>query len=252
MIDAMTQPRTPRLRTAILVSALAVVGYMAFWFATTQVKVVRAAVPFGEDPYDLFASVAIVLLPLVGGLTAIRVARYGPSAIPAGPVATRVRLGLGICLALVSAALGAVAISLGAEPTTDDAVLFGVLVGAAVVGVVTVVAWLALAASRGRDAVIPDTAIEPDAIDDLVVLLPIPGTARTRLTVAADLLRRHRALVGLGGSLAAAAAAVIWHAVREGAWATPAAAAVYGGLLAAILLVAYGLTVGPLRVLRSA
>src|SRR4029077_12410534 len=129
------------------------------------VKAVRAAVPFGEDPYDLFASIAIVLLPLVGGLTAIRVVRYGPTAIPAGPVATRVRLGLGICLALISAALGAVAISLVAEPVTDDAVLGPGAVGASVVGLVTVVAWLALAASRD-DAVGPDTAIEPDALDD--------------------------------------------------------------------------------------
>ena len=241
------------LRRAIVATALASILYGLFWAATTQLPEIRAVSPFGEDPYDLVASVAIILLPLVGVLTAIRVARYGPSAIPAGPVASRIRLGLGICLGLVSGAMVAVWIALVVEPMAGEPSDVAILAGAAVVTVATIAAWAALAVSRSQavDAG-PSHADEPDAFDDLVAILPIPSGLRIRLAELADHLRRHRALAGLVASLAAAIAAVTWHAIRDGAWANPTAAMVYGGLLATVLLTAYGLLIGPLRVLRPA
>ena len=264
----MTQRRAARLRTAIFATAVACVAYALFWTVTTQLPVVRAAVPFGEDPYDFFSSVAIVLLPLVGGLTALRVSRYGRSGIPDGPVTARVGLGLAICLGLVSAAVVATAIALIESPLEAPSGLARLVVpGLAITAVATVAAWFALgrAASLGRTrraaaaseaaAAVRPTARagepEPDAIDDLLSVLPLPGPILRRLETVAAWARQHRVAAGIGAALAAASAAVIWHDIREGAWASPAAALLYGGILAAILLVAYGLLVVPLRVLRS-
>jgi hypothetical protein len=252
----MTDPPLPRLRSATLATAIATIAYLAFWVWTTQVPDVRAVVPFGEDPYDVFASVAIVLLPLVGGLTAIRVIRYGLAGIPAGPVADRIVLGLAVCLALVSAALVATAVSVLADQIeTTDGTGAVVMAAIAITSAVTALAWVALV--RAWDAMPTSDssgsiAMEPDALDDIVAVLPRDGPARAEVAAATELLRRHRSAAGFGAALMAGIAAVAWHAIREGAWASPAAALVYGGMVVAILLVAYLLLVGPLRVLRAA
>jgi hypothetical protein len=251
----MTSRTAPRLRGAIWATALATIAYVLLWIVTTQVADVRASVPFGDDPYDLFASVAIVLLPLVGGLTAIRVVRYGPSRIPAGPVAVRIVRGLAICLVLVSAAVVADILALVAQPIeAGDGIGPLVLVGVAATTVVTAVAWVALGrAATSMDAATAGTMVtEPDALDDLVAILPLPATVTAKVMTFGDRLRQHRIAAGASAALVAGVLAVVWHAVREGDWASPAAALIYGGILVGILLVAYLALIGPLRVLRAA
>jgi hypothetical protein len=250
----MTPATTPRLKRTIVATAMASVAYLVFWTVTTQVASIRAIVPFGEDPYDLIASVAIVLLPLIGGLTAVRIVRYGPSKIPEGPVAARILLGLGICLGLVSGAVVAAAIALVRTPMEADGVSPGfVLAGLAITSITTIAAWVALAraGATGTSLETGSADAEPDALDDLVAVLPLPRTWRGWADQATGSLRRHRTVAGLGAASFAAVGAVAWHSVREGAWASPGAALIYGGILMTILLVAYGLLIGPLRVLRS-
>jgi hypothetical protein len=53
------------------------------------------------------------------------------------------------------------------------------------------------------------------------------------------------------GGLIAGVGASAWHAIREGAWASPVAAVVFGGLIAAGVTGAYLLGLEPLRLLRS-
>ena len=246
----MTASSAQRIRPTILAVAIASVTYAALWLVTTQLPEVRARVPFGEDPYDLFASITIVLLPMVGGLTGIRILRYGPSHIPAGAVAARIELGLGICLALVSAALATAIVALWRSPM--DSLAIPLAVG--LVSVLTIAAWMSLArAVAGASTPAAGRAEpEPDALDDVVALIRVTDDRRDRIGRSAERVRRHRVLVGVGAALLAGVAAVVWHALREGPWASPAAAVVYGGILVAILLVAYALLLGPLRVLRSA
>ena len=251
MIGGMDHSWTPRHSLAVVTTAAAVAAYIVTWLLTTQVADVRAIVPFGEDPYDLVASVAIVLLPLVGGLTGVRILRYGASRVPAGAVAARIELGLAICLALVSAALAAAMVALWWSPMDGPGIPLAIWLES----VLTIAAWASLAlaitaGASGRPS-IPDET-EPDALDDVVALLPLTVGLRERIGHSAELLRRHRIFVGLGGAMLTGVAAVLWHALREGPWASPVAAFVYGGILVAILLVAYGLLLGPLRVLRSA
>lgn len=252
----MTSGTGPRLRGAIWTTAVATSAYVVLWVATTQVADVRAILPFGDDPYDAVASVAIVLLPLVGALTAVRVIRYGPDGIPAGPVTARIVRGLGICLGLVSAASLADVAALVAHPI-EPSYTRGLLVVTwiAVTAVATVVAWVALvrgAISLGSAMATDGTPTEPDALEDLVAILPIPASVAPRVTTVSDRIRHHRIAVGAGAAVVAGFAAVVWHAVREGDWASPAAAVLYGGILVGILLIAYLLLIGPLRVLRGA
>ena len=241
---------------AILATAVAGLAYAVFWTMTTQVREVRAVVPFGDDPYDLFASIAIVLLPLVGGLTALRVARYGLDTIPDGPVAMRVGLGLTVCLDLVSVAVVATAIALVQAPLEAPSGIARLVVpGLAFTAIATLAAWVALGqaiVARPTPAAASPDEPEPDALDDLLTVLPLSGAVRGRIGIWVQRARHHRAVTGVGAALVAAIAAVVWHSVREGAWASPAAAFVYGGILVAILLVAYGVLAGPLRVLRPA
>ena len=251
----MTTSGTVRVRAPALVVATASIAYVVLWFVTTQRPDVRAVVPFGEDPFDLFASIAILLLPLVGGLTVIRIVRYGPSRVPAGAVAARIELGLGICLGLVSAALAADIVALWQSPMERPDIPVATMFALAL----AVVGWVALvrsvmASPVGSPVVSIDldlSATEPDALDDVVALLPITGGLRDRIGRSAEPIRRHRIVAGIGAAVAAGVAAVGWHGLREGAWASPGAALAYGGILVAILLVAYGLLVGPLRVLRA-
>jgi len=247
----MTTSGTVRLRAPVLAVAMTSIAYVVLWSMTTQRPDVRAVVPFGEDPFDLFASIAIILLPLVGGLTVIRILRYGPSHIPAGAIAARIVLGMGICLGLVSLALAAAIVALVRSPMDGP----GIPLAVGLVSLLTIAAWISLAHEATGRATRPAPARaepEPDALDDVVALIPITDDRRDRIARTAERVRRHRTLVGVGAAILAGVAAVAWHALREGAWASPAAAVVYGGILVAILLFAYGLLLGPLRVLRSA
>jgi hypothetical protein len=251
----MTSGTTASLRSAIVASAVAACAYGLLWAVTTQLKEIRVVVPFGDDPPDLFASVAIILLPLIGGLTAIRVIRYSPSRIPAGPVAGRIVRGLAICLGLISAAVLADIAALVAQPIeTGESVGPLVLALVGLTAVTTGVAWVALA--RGVMSIGVTTAgvtePEPDALDDLVAVLPFSATFEAKVTTIGDRLRQHRIVAGAGAAVISGVLVVVWHAIREGAWASPVAAAIYGGLFVGILLIAYLALIGPLRVLRSA
>ena len=102
---------TRRVRDAANGAAVAVVAFAVLFVATTQIKDVRAVSPFGEDPYDLFASYAAIFLPLVAGATWIRsLAHRGP--VLARRVAGRIVLGSGIATLIVAAAVVADIVSM--------------------------------------------------------------------------------------------------------------------------------------------
>ena len=168
-------------------------AYALFWTVTTQLPDVRAVVPFGEDPYDLFASVAIVLLPLVGGLTALRVVRYGRSGIPDGSVAARVELGLASCLGLVSAAVGASAIALVQAPLEASSGIARLVVpGLAITAVTTLAGWLALGRARH---VAPRSQAEGAFRSTASTGDPEPDTAQHQRRVPAKDAEPHHANV---------------------------------------------------------
>ena len=263
-------PLTRHVRDAANASAVAVLAYAVLWLITTQDHSVRAVSPFGDDPYDLVASYAAIFLPLVAGATWIRSLAHRGFVLPRA-VASRITLGSGIAVAIVGAALVADVVAMLVTPGwlsaagLSAALIVGLVL---VVAVPTVVAAAlvgrAVVAGRRPGLVEIETATEPDVVDDALGLAVEVG-ARVRLgqaarrgSLAAERFlerspvspRRHRIGFGLALALAGGLAFVIWHAFREGPWATPGAALIFGSLAGIGILGAYGITLVPLRLLR--
>ena len=97
---------------------------------------------------------------------------------------------------------------------------------------------------------------EPDLIDEVGAIVEAVGArglaARLGGWVDRSPLspRRHRIVVGIVGALAAGVGAVVWHAFREGAWASPSAAMLFGGLMAIGVIGPYLVFLEPLRLVR--
>ena len=97
---------------------------------------------------------------------------------------------------------------------------------------------------------------EPDLIDEVGAIVEAVGArglaARLGGWVDRSPLspRRHRIAVGVLGALVAGVGAVVWHAFREGAWASPTAAMLFGGLMAIGVIGPYLVFLEPLRLVR--
>ncbi len=255
------------LRLVTRTSAAAVGLFLLLSWTTTQVKSIRVALPFTEDPYDAVVSFAVVGIAVVGSATLVRA--IGHMRRPHDPaVARRIAIGaaiatLAVAVALTSDFVALVAVGMSVDISVGEtgvavglAVALGLLaMSAAATAVALVYLW------RARSALLHaptglDREPEPDIIDELGSIAGSLGASR----VADGLVgwversplspRRHRVLAGILGSVAAGVAAVAWHALREGPWASPAAAAFFGLLMAVGVAVAYLLCLGPLRLLR--
>ena len=258
-------PLTRRVRDAANAAAMAVAVYAILWFATTQIRAIREVSPFGEDPWDLVASFAVVMLPLVVGATFVRsVAHRGPRL--ARPVARRIAIGSGIAVAIVAAAVltDIVAITTSADVARPGGpervlILWLVLISIVVTGLaVALVARAGFAFRRPATAEF-GTAPEPDVVDDALGLAVEIGIARRPAASVARFLdrspispRRHRLAFGVVLAIAGAVAFVVWHAFREGPWASPFAAAFFGVFPLVGILTIYVVTLAPLRLLRPA
>jgi multisubunit Na+/H+ antiporter MnhC subunit len=254
---------TRRVRDAANAAGLAVVAYAVLWFVTTQIHAIREVSPFADDPWDLVASFAALFLPLVCGATFIRsMAHRGPRLERA--VARRIALGSGIAVAIVSAAVIA---DLAAVVTAAELAGTGgpvravipwlVIVTAVVAGVATAFVARAVLALRRPTTVDVGTIPEPDVVDDALGLAAEVGiagglanAARTFLDASPVSPRRHRLAFGFLVAVAGAIAFVLWHAIREGPWASPAAALIFGMFPLVGILTIYLATLAPLRLLR--
>jgi hypothetical protein len=272
-----TRDETRATRLAANVAAVAVTIYALLWVATTQVDLIREVSPFGEDPWDAVASYASIFLPIVAGATWIRSLRHRGATLP--PVtAARIRWGAGLAVGIVLAAVGAdlmaMATTVPVRTAPGDArpALVALLVAAAGLTAVAAAALLARAAFVSRAAtaaaapLVADDSPEPDVVDDLLALAtdvsrPIGlGGLVGRLSLSIERFldgsslspRRHRILFGVVLATGAAVAFDAWHAVVEGAWASPVVALIVGTLMAVGVLGIYLGTVVPLRLLRPA
>jgi hypothetical protein len=258
-------PLTRRVRDAANGAAVAVVVYAVLWLLTTQVRAVREVSPFGEDPWDLVASFAVVMLPLVVGATFVRsVAHRGPRL--ERPVARRIALGSGIAVAIVAAAVltDIVAITTsadrpGAGGPERGLILWLVLISAVVTGVALGLVARAAIVLRHPTTADVRTAPEPDVVDDALGLAAHVGISRGLVAAVGSFFdrspispRRHRVAFGLLLAIAGSVAFVVWHAFREGPWASPFAAVFFGLFPLVGILAIYLVTLAPLRLLRPA
>lgn len=251
--------RRAGLRRVTWASAAATAWFLGLSWLSTQVASIRESLPFTEDPYDGVVSFAVIGVVVVGGVTAVRaLAHAGRAYDPA--VARRIAIGWALCLAMAVVAVASDVVALvvvGADPGADgESLVIGLLVVSIALSLVGVAAvWLG---RRSLLAPAGDGAPEPDLIDDLGSLAQRVGLGRLATWLIAWVERsrlsprRHRILVGVAGGIAAGIAASAWHAFREGAWASPAAAVLFGSLWAAGVVGAYLIGLEPLRIVRPA
>jgi hypothetical protein len=262
--------QTRSTRLAANAGAVAVVAYAALFFGTTQIKDVRAASPFGDDPWDVVVSYGVIFLAIVVAATGVRSLRHrGLRLEPA--IAARIRTGVAMALLTIGATLVSdiSAIAFAPLPAPDGrlALILALLV---VSGATTAAATALLvrAASIARRTAAPiEDAVEPDILDDLLGLArdgaalvpPMRGIADRLTSVIERFLvtspaspRRHRLAFGLFAAVAAGLAYAEWHAIVEGAWASLFVAALFAVLTGGGVLAVYIATVGPLRLIRPA
>ena len=247
------------LRLVTRTGSVATALFFGFSWLTTQVGSIRAALPFTEDPYDAVVSFGVIAIAVVGGATVFRAivhARrpYDPS------VARRIAIGFAIATVIGAVALVSDVVAMLVGPL--DVAEPGVKIVLGFFGISAVSTIVALACiGRARSALIHAPAMpdaEPDMLDDLGSIVVSVGAPRAADGLAGWIERsalsprRHRVLVGVLGGVAAGVAAVAWHAVREGPWASPAAAALFGTLMAIGVAGAYLVCLAPLRLLRPA
>jgi hypothetical protein len=244
------EPADRRLDLAIAATAVAVAWFGVLFTVTTQIRPIRATLVFTDDPFDLVTSFATIALVPVVAIAAVRVIRRALVPSPASGGEQRVLVALAIGLILVSAPIVSDALALAGVGWAPGWASLAVAAGAAL----SVIGWLAVlrATNLGRRAA-PSTP-DPDLFDDLAAIgrrlqLPVDGVDRWLATSALS-PRRHRLAVVLALTVLAGVGAVIWHAVVEGAWATPAAATVFGIFGGTAALISLVIAIGPLGAIR--
>lgn len=246
------------LRLVTRTGTTAVGSFLIVSWLTTQVESIRSALPFTEDPYDAIVSFAVVGIAVVGGATLVRA--IGHLRRPYDASAAR-RIAIGAAIATVIAAVAVVSDVVAMILAPADLGAPGVTVVLGILGITAGMTVVALACiGRARSALLRVPAMadtEPDIIDEIGSIAGSVGAARMADGFAGWVERspvsprRHRVLAGILGGAAAGVAAVAWHAIREGPWASPVAAAVFGILTTLGVAGAYFVCLAPLRLLRT-
>jgi hypothetical protein len=265
---------TRSTRVAANAGAVAVAAYAALYLVTTQVKIVRAASPFGDDPWDVVVSYGAIFLAIVVGATAVRSVRHrGPRLEPV--IAARIRTGIAMALLTIGLTLASDISALLFAPLPDPAAAddgrLAMIVGLILVSSATAIVATGQLMRAGTIAArattdLPATdAPEPDILDDLLGLArdgaarmpPIRATADQIASVLDRFLatspaspRRHRLAFGIVAAVAAGLAFDVWHAIVEGPWGSLFALGLFAVLTAGGVLAVYLATLGPLRLIR--
>ena len=219
-------------------------AFVLLAIVTTQVDVIRSGLPFTEDPYDVITWFALIGIAVVGGATIVRwmghrSGTYDPA------VARRIAIGAAIATVVVTVAVLSDLLALVLVGAPRGSAGFGIAMALLVLAGANALLGLA-AIWRGRSSLRrapPRIDPEPDLIDEVGAIVGAVGArgAAVRFGTWVERSpmspRRHRIAVGVVGALVAGIAAIIWHAFREGAWASPAAALLFGRCLEPLRLV---------------
>jgi hypothetical protein len=267
---------TRSTRLAANAGAVAAVAYAALYFVTTQVKIVRAASQFGDDPWDVVVSYGAIFLAIVVGATAVRSLRHRESRLEPA-IAVRIRTGLGMALITIGLTLASDISALLFVPLPEPeaaadgrlALIVGLIVlsGATAIVATALLIRAATIATRSTTPLPVADPAEPDVLDDLLGLvrdgarwLPPIRTAIDRLISVVDRFlamspaspRRHRLAFGVLGAVASGLAYSAWHAIVEGPWASTFVLGLFAVFTAAGVFAVYIATIGPLRLIRPA
>jgi hypothetical protein len=252
-------PSTRATRLAANAAAFAVVAWAILYVVTTQIGTVRAASPFGNDPWDIVVSYSAIFLPIVVGATWVRSLRHrGPHL--EGATASRIRTGTAIALVTIgiNVASDAVALLVVPAPVRDGRLVL--IIGLVVLaGLTTALAATFLMRATRIAGPAAGDANEPDVLDDLLGLFgEVPGASRVVrrldrfLATSPVSPQRHRLIFGLLAAVLVGVAFDVWHAIVEGPWASVPVLVLFAALAGGGVLTIYLVTLVPLRLIRPA
>jgi hypothetical protein len=252
-------PTTRATRVAANAAILAIVAWALLWYVTTQIVDVRAASPFGNDPWDIVVSYAAIFMPIVVGATWVRSLRHRGPHLEAA-TAGRIRIGTAIALALVVVNVASDALALVVVPAPAADGRLPLIVGlVAVAGAACAFAATLLVRAVRVANPAPRDVNEPDVLDDLLGLVSeVPGAARVVRPLDRFLAespvspRRHRLVFGILAAALVGVAFDVWHAIREGPWANLPVLILFAALAGGGVLTIYLITLVPLRLIRPA
>jgi hypothetical protein len=258
-VPDLRDPSTRATRLAANAAAFALVAWAILYLVTTQIGTVRAASPFGNDPWDIVVSYSAIFLPIVVGATWVRSLRHRGPHLEAA-TASRIRTGTAIALVTigVNVASDALALLLVRAPVSGGRLV--VIIGLVVVaGLTTAVAATFVVRAMRIAGPAAGDANEPDMLDDLLGLVgEMPGASRVLqplerfLTTSAVSPRRHRLIFGVLAAVLIGVAFDVWHAIIEGPWASLPVLILFAALVAGGVLTIYLVALVPLRLIRPA
>lgn len=250
---------TRATRLAANAAIPAIVAWALLYAVTTQIHQVRAASPFGDDPWDFVVSYTAIFMPIVVGATWVRSLRHRGPHLEAA-TAQRIRTGTAIGLALIGLNVASDALALVVVPARATDARLALIIGLVAVAAV---AWAGagtflVRAMRTANPT-PRDASEPDVLDDLLGLVAeVPGAARVVRPLGRFLAespvspRRHRLIFGILAAALVGVAFDVWHAIVEGPWANLPVLVMFAALAGGGVLAIYLITLVPLRLIRPA
>ncbi len=245
-------------RFVTFMGAATAAAFLLLAMVTTQVDVIQAGLPFTDDPYDGVTWFSVFGILLVAGATVVRAIGHRSGAYDPA-VARRIAIGAAIAIVIATVGVASDLIALVLVGVPRGATGFGVVIMLLLLAAANAVLGL-VATWRARSwlgHVPPRDDPEPDLIDEVGAIVSAVGARRIAGRVIGWVERsplsprRHRILVGVLAAWLAGVAAIAWHVLLEGAWASPAAALLFGGIMAFIVISLYLLFLEPLRIVRS-
>jgi len=252
-------PNTGATRLAANVAIPAILAWALLYTVTTQIHPVRAASPFGDDPWDFVVSYSAIFMPIVVGATWVRSLRHRGPQLEAD-TAARIRMGTAIALGLIGVNVASDALALLVVPPLATDARLALIIGLVLLSGAAwafAAAFLVRAMRTANPA--PRDANEPDVLDELLGLVAeVPGGARVArpldrfLATSPVSPRRHRLVFGFVAAALVGVAFDVWHAIVEGPWASLPVLVMFATLAGGGVLVIYLITLAPLRLIRSA
>ena len=243
------------LRFVTWTGAATSAAFFLLVLVTTQVDSIQAVLPFTDDPYDAVTWFSVIAIAIVGGATIVRA--IGHRGRPHDPATARlIALGAAIVILIVAIAVAwdILAVIVVGLPRRDRPINRGRTHGSRG-GQRAARARRGLGGPRHAPPRAATADPEPDLIDEVGAIVEAVGARGLAARLGGWVDRsplspqRHRT-VGIVGALAAGVGAVAWHAFREGAWASPTAAMLFGGLMAIGVIGPYLVFLEPLRLVR--
>jgi hypothetical protein len=241
------------LRVSWLLTILLVTAFLLMFIITAQIPSIRAHSPWGEDPYDIIFSFAVIIAPIVYLITALRAFKIFKQNETNYTDLQYLFRGIFIILLVILVALFTCifALILNKGHLTISTYLY--LIGPLVLTELVAAAEVLLLANRHRTFIPlrPENMLNNQKRGGAFDLLDNFEFLIHREIILATVIRKYQIILVILVSIIFGLLAVIWHVLAEGPWANSNAAFVYGLFASIAPILTYLLFNKYLNILRS-